>query len=299
MAKRAPIGLLVGVVSILCVAFIWSGCPETQQPNECGPSGCDGDADSDTDVDTDSDSDSDGDQETLPDSDHDLDSDGEPDAESSTDDGDADRDDELLPPRTTVCDRAEECVLSLTFHMCCPCPEARHRSIVLGDECILEATASATSPAGCASGCEAIECEPCVAPNGVVCEEAACRTTYPGECAVDRDCGDGQICDLVDGSSRCVPDPNECRETGDCPPGAICSDWYGMGYLTCWNPASGCRSDDECSYNEFCEDPEDDGVFSCINRSPACRLGHEADECGAAQSCVDPDGDGYGECVDG
>ena len=106
-----------------------------------------------------------------------------------------------------------------------------------------------------------------------------------------------EICELVEGVSACIPDPNECEVDADCPPGQLCRDHFAMGYLVCVDPSWGCITHDECDYNEFCEDPEGDGTFDCYDHFPACRLGHDVGDCGGGYICVDPDGDGYGECV--
>ena len=123
-------------------------------------------------------------------------------------------------------------------------------------------------------------------------------TSYSGECATVNDCDEGELCELVDGSSQCVPDPDECKSNEDCPEGQECAEWGGKQYLTCWHPDSTCTSDDSCDYNEFCEDSEGDSIFHCVDNAPLCRVGHDSQDCPDGQVCVDDNDDGRGECQD-
>lgn len=268
MVKTLTIGstsaLLIAVVAIIGSL----GCPEPVEPIQCGPYGCadagDGDGDSDGDGDGDGDSDADADIEPTPD-----------------------------------CGEGDRCLLALTFRICCPCPTAMLQSVIDGDLCILSIEGEPERPEGCVEwSCDDVECEDCPEPSGAACEAGACVTTFPGDCETRDDCDDGEICEVDEGSSSCVPDPNECSDDEPCPEGLECRDWLGMGYSFCSAVDSCHGNHNACDYNEFCEDSDGDGVTECVDHAPACRLGHDAGDCPEDQVCQDPDGDGYGECVE-
>ena len=286
-------GVLLALVVIL--AFSVVGCEDEGPRRFCGIEGCldGGDGDVDGDVDADADTDGDGDTDVAGDTDADADETPNEDADMTPD---ADADETTSGP-TTHCSADSDCVLSVNYLLCCACPEARTNSLVDWNPCMYRTTELPEErPEGCNWSCDDSVCADCIAPSGVACFQNECVTTYAGDCRIDTDCGDGFLCELVDGSSRCVEDPNECDTDADCPGGQTCRDWFGDGYRTCAHPDSECRTHGECDYNEFCEDGDGDGIFTCVDRHPACRPGRDVDDCGAGMTCVDSDGDGYGEC---
>jgi hypothetical protein len=289
-AKRLLAGLPALGAALL--VLVWACQHVDPLPPIDGDGDGDIDGDGDGDVDADSDGDSDGD------SDSDGDGDGDGDGDSDGDEADADVDDASVDADLPVdrCGSASDCTLALNFHMCCPCPLAWPRGAVRRDRCFIEGS-EGTRPDGCNDTCGGVECEPCATPSGVACEGEGCVTTFPGECTTAEDCGDDELCEVVDGVSTCVPDPNECHEDADCTePGYLCREWRLDGVLYCWHPDSLCLSDEDCDYNNFCEDPDGDGVYECIDHAPQCRVGHDATDCPSGQVCVDDDGDGRGDC---
>jgi len=258
------------------------------------------DGDADTDIDSDSDTDTDADTDADGDSGGDADADGDPDGDPPEDGGpDVDGDvDPMARCRVEAgsCSSNADCMLALNFRVCCPCLMAWPCGSILRDYCFVLAGEGTEAPAGCDLHCGDVECAPCPEATGGRCVEGACVTAFTGECVLDEDCADGELCELVEGSATCVDDPNECYEDGDCPAGHLCRDWLGEGILFCRHSDSACASDGECDYNHFCEDPDGDTIFECVDRSPLCRVGHDSQDCPSGESCVDDDGDGRGEC---
>lgn len=280
--------LALAALAAALLLLVWA----CQHADPLPPIDGDGDTDSDADGDGDSDSDADGDGDSDGDSDGDGDADGGVDADAG---GDAGADADVDSP-VDGCASAGDCTLALNFHACCPCPLAWPRGAVRRDRCFIEGTEGAR-PEGCNDTCGGAECEPCATPSGVACEGGQCVTTFPGECSTAEDCGDGELCEVVDGESTCVPDPDECHGDGDCAqPGYVCREWRLDGVQYCWHPDSLCLSDEDCDYNHFCEDPEGVGVYECVDGAPQCRAGHDTTDCPAGQVCVDDDGDGRGDC---
>lgn len=244
-------------------------CDDTDCEAFCGG---DGDIDADADGDADGDTDGDGDGDV---------------------DGDADGDIEIVE----TCEGDPDCVLALNFLVCCPCSEGATRSVVSANRCILEAEGSPERPEGCGDGCFQPElCPDCPSPHGVTCRESSCLATFGGDCVVDDDCGEGELCQVIDGEARCIEDPSECRSDDDCTGVWVCRDGLLTGVRFCWHPESDCFSDVTCSYNSFCEDEDEDGIFHCVLREGECRMAMDID-CPGEEVCVDDDGDGRGICT--
>lgn len=118
------------------------------------------------------------------------------------------------------------------------------------------------------------------------------HTTDP-ECARDRDCPSGEVCNIdglcvptaectltaecdageVCAAGTCVPGPTMCRLDGDCTVGSWCDDG------TC-TPSGACTADTECATGFWC-----DFRGTCVPRDPdACRA--HAD-CTGTELCIE------------
>ena len=89
----------------------------------------------------------------------------------------------------------------------------------------------------------------CAAPHPYCAEQAGTSVCAPG-CAIDRDCGEGEVCQCLGGGlgGRCMP--SECQSDADCSEGALCSTFRPVcgikAVYACAVPRGQCLVDADC-----------------------------------------------------